>query len=104
MSVQVVNPKCISYDSHFLSIFTTGLTAVVTGGRLKIGYYIVLRLLQCGARVIATTRFPHDATKRFAQEKDYKNWADRLTVYPLDLKHADGMSYSLAAKFNFLHY
>ena len=47
---------------------------------------------QCGCKVIATTRFPHGAAKMFAQESDYSTWADRLIIYPLDLKNAEGTS------------
>ena len=44
---------------------------VVTGARVRIGYQIVLRLLRCGARVIATTRWPADALLRYASEHDF---------------------------------
>jgi len=36
----------------------TGRVAIVTGARVKIGYRIALKLLRCGAAVVATTRFP----------------------------------------------
>ena len=42
--------------------------ALVTGGRVRIGYEIVLKLLRAGAHVLATTRFPADAAARFADE------------------------------------
>jgi len=38
--------------------YPTGRVAVVTGARVKIGYRIALKLLRCGAAVVATTRFP----------------------------------------------
>ena len=65
----------------------TGRTALVTGGRVKIGFGLVVRLLRDGARVIATTRFPADARKRFAAEPDYAGWAERLQIVGLDLRH-----------------
>ncbi len=65
----------------------TGRTALVTGGRVKIGYLLVLRLLRDGAGVIATTRFPADAARRFAAEPDYGEWAERLHIVGLDLRH-----------------
>lgn len=34
-----------------------------------------------------TTRFPRDAAKRFADQADFDQWADRLHVYGLDLRH-----------------
>lgn len=36
----------------------TGKVCLVTGARVKIGYRCCLKLLRCGATVIATTRFP----------------------------------------------
>lgn len=64
----------------------TNRTAVVTGGRIKIGFQMALRLLQDGARVIVTTRFPQDAAQRFSQEPDFDQWRDRLQIYGLDLR------------------
>ena len=36
--------------------------------------------------MIATTRFPKDAAQRFAQEKDFAEWKDRLHIYGLDMR------------------
>jgi NAD(P)-dependent dehydrogenase (short-subunit alcohol dehydrogenase family) len=60
--------------------------ALVTGGRIKIGFQMALRLLQDGARVIVTTRFPQDAAQRFSQEPDFDQWRNRLQIYGLDLR------------------
>ena len=64
-----------------------GRVALLTGGRVKIGYQTGLKLLRCGAHVIVTTRFPRDAARRYAQEPDFAGWGDRLEVYGLDLRH-----------------
>ena len=64
-----------------------GRTALLTGGRVKIGYQAGLKLLRCGARLIVTTRFPRDSAVRYAQEPDFGDWGDRLEVYGLDLRH-----------------
>ncbi|MCP3916275.1 MAG: SDR family NAD(P)-dependent oxidoreductase [bacterium] len=64
-----------------------GRVALVTGARVKIGYETVLKLLRAGSRVVATTRFPHDAARRYAQEHDFLEWKDRLEVHGLDLRH-----------------
>jgi NAD(P)-dependent dehydrogenase (short-subunit alcohol dehydrogenase family) len=64
-----------------------GRVALVTGGRVKIGYQAVLKLLRCGAHVIVTTRFPRDSARRFARELDFAEWRDRLEVFGLDLRH-----------------
>lgn len=64
-----------------------GRTALLTGGRVKIGYQAGLKLLRCGARLIVTTRFPRDSAARYANEPDFDAWSDRLEVYGLDLRH-----------------
>ncbi|MDZ7968274.1 MAG: SDR family NAD(P)-dependent oxidoreductase [Nostoc sp. DedSLP03] len=64
-----------------------GTIAIVTGARVKIGYGVALRLLRNGATVIATSRFPHDAAKRYATEPDFLEWQHRLQIYGLDLRH-----------------
>jgi NAD(P)-dependent dehydrogenase (short-subunit alcohol dehydrogenase family) len=64
-----------------------GRAALVTGGRVKIGYQAALKLLRCGAQVIVSTRFPRDAARRFAREPDFEEWGDRLEVFGLDLRH-----------------
>ena len=64
-----------------------GRRALVTGGRIKIGFGLALRLLRDGAEVLITTRFPADAAKRFAAELDYESWRKRLRIMGLDLRH-----------------
>ena len=64
-----------------------GRVALLTGGRVKIGYQAGLKLLRAGARLIVTTRFPRDSAARYAQEPDFADWADRLEVFGLDLRH-----------------
>jgi len=76
-----------NYAKRFQTANLTGQVAVVTGSRLKIGYHISLMLLRAGATVIATTRFPADSAYRFAQEEDFHQWADRLKIHGLDLRH-----------------
>ena len=64
-----------------------GRVALLTGGRVKIGYQAGLKLLRCGARLIVTTRFPRDSAARYAQEPDFAQWHDRLEIFGLDLRH-----------------
>ncbi|WP_438019613.1 SDR family oxidoreductase [Sorangium sp. So ce315] len=64
-----------------------GRVALVTGARVKIGYQAAIMLLRAGARVIVTTRFPHDASRRFSAERDFGVWGSRLSIYGLDLRH-----------------
>ncbi|NOT81053.1 MAG: SDR family oxidoreductase [Bacteriovoracaceae bacterium] len=76
-----------NYHKRFQRTDMTGQIAVITGSRLKIGYQAVIMMLQSGATVIATTRFPVDSAMRFSKEKDYHEWKDRLHIYGLDLRH-----------------
>jgi NAD(P)-dependent dehydrogenase (short-subunit alcohol dehydrogenase family) len=64
-----------------------GRTAVLTGGRVKIGYQAGLKLLRAGAGLVVTTRFPRDAAVRFAAEADFEDWRERVEVFGLDLRH-----------------
>lgn len=65
----------------------SGRVALLTGGRVKIGYQAGIKLLRCGAELIVTTRFPRDAAARYAQEEDFAEWGHRLQIYGLDLRH-----------------
>ncbi|EAT90613.1 hypothetical protein SNOG_02401 [Parastagonospora nodorum SN15] len=60
-------------------------TTLVTGARLNLGYPTALRLLRCGARVIATTRYPRDAVARYLNE-DSGIWKERLEVVGADFR------------------
>ena len=64
-----------------------GRVALLTGGRVKIGYQAGIKLLRSGAQLIVTTRFPRDSAARYAQEPDFKEWGHRLEVFGLDLRH-----------------
>jgi NAD(P)-dependent dehydrogenase (short-subunit alcohol dehydrogenase family) len=64
-----------------------GRVALLTGGRVKIGYQAGLKLLRAGAELIVTTRFPRDSAKRYSQEADFHDWSHRLQIYGLDLRH-----------------
>jgi NAD(P)-dependent dehydrogenase (short-subunit alcohol dehydrogenase family) len=64
-----------------------GRVALLSGGRVKIGYQCGIKLLRSGAHLIVTTRFPRDAAMRYAAEPDFEDWKDRLEVFGLDLRH-----------------
>ncbi|HEX9641118.1 MAG TPA: SDR family oxidoreductase, partial [Candidatus Krumholzibacteria bacterium] len=83
-------PECgaVNYEKRFQSEPIEGRVALVTGARVKIGYVTALKLLRAGATVIATTRFPHDAARRYASEKDYETFKARLRIHGLDLRHS----------------
>ena len=69
-----------------------GKWAVVTGGRIKIGYAVCLRLLRAGAYVIAITRYPKTALENYRNEADYLQFRDRLFIIGFDLLRADRIS------------
>ncbi len=65
----------------------TGRVALLTGGRVKIGYQAGIKLLRAGAHLIVTTRFPRDSAARYAAEADFEQWGHRLEIFGLDLRH-----------------
>lgn len=82
-------PQCakLNYDKRNQRAALDGRTALVTGGRIKIGYLTALRLLRDGANVLITTRFPNDCARRFSEEPDFAQWQHRLRIYGLDLRN-----------------
>jgi NAD(P)-dependent dehydrogenase (short-subunit alcohol dehydrogenase family) len=64
-----------------------GRVALLTGGRVKIGYQAGIKLLRAGAQLIVCTRFPRDSAMRYAAEPDFKDWGSRLEIFGLDLRH-----------------
>eukprot|EP00128_Syssomonas_multiformis_P016444 Colp12_sorted_trinity150504_noHs@22212 len=81
-------PACASFNFSKRDeiVDMTGKVCLVTGARVKIGYRCALKLLRCGAFVIATSRFPYDTAQRYAKEADYEKWKDRLHVHGLDFR------------------
>jgi NAD(P)-dependent dehydrogenase (short-subunit alcohol dehydrogenase family) len=65
----------------------SGRVALLTGGRVKIGYQAGLKLLRAGAQLIVTTRFARDSAARYSNEPDFGDWAHRLEIFGLDLRH-----------------
>jgi NAD(P)-dependent dehydrogenase (short-subunit alcohol dehydrogenase family) len=82
-------PECaeLNYRKRTELADLRGRVALLTGGRVKIGYQAGIKLLRSGARLIVTTRFPRDAASRFAEEADFAEWGDRLEIFGLDLRH-----------------
>jgi NAD(P)-dependent dehydrogenase (short-subunit alcohol dehydrogenase family) len=78
----------LNYEKRFQTASLEGRIAVITGARIKIGYQAALMMLRAGAHVIVTTRFPRDAASRYAREKDFADWEDRLEIHGLDLRHS----------------
>jgi len=82
-------PSCaaLNYTKRTETADLRGRVALLTGGRVKIGYQAGLKLLRAGAHLIVTTRFPRDSAARYAEEPDFESWADRLEIFGLDLRH-----------------
>lgn len=82
-------PTCAerSYTYRFTEVDLKGKNVILTGGRVKIGYATALRLLDSGANLTITTRFPALALEKLKAEKNYPKWKDRLFVYGLDLRN-----------------
>src|SRR4029077_6194554 len=56
-------PKCadLNFAKRPERADLNGRVALLTGGRVKIGYQAGMRLLRSGAHLIVTTRFPRDS-------------------------------------------
>ena len=82
-------PPCAALNFHKRTELADlrGRVALLTGGRVKIGYQAGLKLLRAGARLIVTTRFPRDSAARYAREPDFAAWGERLEIFGLDLRH-----------------
>jgi NAD(P)-dependent dehydrogenase (short-subunit alcohol dehydrogenase family) len=92
-------PSCadLNYTRRQQRVDLTNRVALITGGRIKIGYLTALRMLRDGAKVWVTTRFANDCIKRFSEEKDFSDWNHRLKIVALDLRN-------LAQVRNFIEY
>src|SRR6478672_11049281 len=82
-------PECAAFNfaKRTETADLTGRVALLTGGRVKIGYQAGLKMLRAGASLIVTTRFPRDSAARYAAESDFGEWGDRLEIFGLDLRH-----------------
>ena len=71
-------PSCgdFNYAKRGETADLRGRVALITGGRVKIGYQAGIKLLRAGAELIVTTRFPRDAAARYAREHDFEDWGE----------------------------
>ncbi|MET9912400.1 SDR family oxidoreductase [Streptomyces sp. NPDC006476] len=81
-------PRCAADNTarRGLSTDLSGRRALLTGGRVKIGFQLALMMLRDGAELLVTSRFPHDTVRRFQAEPGSAKWLDRLTVLAVDLR------------------
>ena len=98
--------KCGDYNYSFreMKLDFTGRIAIVTGGRIKIGYFIVKKLLSYGCKVITTSRFPKDTLFKYKADPEYDLWKDNLIIYPIDFRIIQStMKFVEYIKKNFAH-
>src|SRR5258706_5371810 len=78
-------PKCadLNFRKRTERADLSGRVALLTGGRVKIGYQAGIKLLRAGAQLIVTTRFPRDSAVRYANEPDFETWSHRLEIFGL---------------------
>ena len=81
-------PSCaeLNYAKRQQTAQLSGRVVLVTGARVKIGFHVALKLLRCGASVLATSRFPADTATRFAAQPDAADWSGRLQIFGLDMR------------------
>lgn len=84
-----------------------GRVALLTGGRVKIGFQAGVMLLRAGCRVLVTTRFPNDAARRYSELEDFGDFADRLEIVGIDLRQigaVEGLAADLLERLDRLDY
>ncbi|MER7108247.1 SDR family oxidoreductase [Streptomyces sp. NPDC000229] len=81
-------PDCAADNAtrRALSTDLTGRRALLTGGRVKIGFQLALMMLRDGAELLVTSRFPQDTLRRFRTAEGSERWLERLTVVAIDLR------------------
>ncbi|MBD0695021.1 short-chain dehydrogenase [Streptomyces sp. CBMA123] len=81
-------PDCATDNTARRALGTDlrGRRALLTGGRVKIGFQLALMLLRDGAELILTSRFPQDTVRRFRAVEGSEQWWERLTVVGIDLR------------------
>jgi NAD(P)-dependent dehydrogenase (short-subunit alcohol dehydrogenase family) len=88
-------PSCakLNYEKRLQTIDLKNCIALVTGGRVKIGYRIVLKLLRANCFVITTSRFPMDFLNRLNKEQDFEQWKDHVHIYGVDFRYSKLIEY-----------
>ncbi|MFF4383190.1 SDR family oxidoreductase [Kitasatospora sp. NPDC001547] len=81
-------PDCAADNTARRALGTDlrGRRALLTGGRVKIGFQLALMMLRDGAELVVTSRFPQDTVRRFRAAEGSRQWWERLTVVGIDLR------------------
>lgn len=80
-----------NYEKRNQMLNLHGKIAIVTGGRIKIGFETAIKLLLSGANVIVTSRFITDTCLRFQSHPQFSEFRDRLCVKYLDLNNIESI-------------
>lgn len=75
-----------NYRKRMQRLDLSGHHALVTGGRIKIGFETARLLLEMGAEVSVTSRFPNDTLKRFQQLENFEQFQARLHIIGTDFR------------------
>ena len=80
--------KCGDYNYNYRSIQIdmSNRIAIVTGGRVNIGFQAALKLLSYNCKVLVTSRFPKDTLRKFKEESNYSKFKENLLIYPIDFR------------------
>ena len=82
-------PSCakLNFEKRLQTTDLSNHVALVTGGRMKIGFRIVLKLLRTNCFVVSTSRFPMDFLNRLSEERDFHQWKNRIHLYGVDFRY-----------------
>ncbi|MBN1181720.1 MAG: SDR family oxidoreductase [Bacteroidales bacterium] len=82
-------PECGDFNFEKRNQFAdlSNYTALVTGGRIKIGFETSIKLLRAGAKVIVTSRFPQDTFQRYSKIGDFEIWKEQIHIIGVDFRH-----------------
>jgi NAD(P)-dependent dehydrogenase (short-subunit alcohol dehydrogenase family) len=81
-------PVCVDRNLMYrrMSYRLDGQVLLLTGARTKIGFATGVVLLNAGATLIVTSRFPFTTARRYASHRDAGAWATRLRVLGADFR------------------
>ncbi len=82
----------INHAKRELKKDMSGKIAIVTGGRIKIGFETAIRLLKNGCIVIVTTRFCDDCLERYQKDTEFNKFKDRLFIYQLNMLNGQNIN------------
>ena len=76
----------LNYQKRIQRIDLRNHHALVTVGRIKIGFETARLLLEMGADVTVTSRFPNDTLKRFQKLENFNQYQPRLHIIGADFR------------------